>query len=69
MFYQLACEPNLTQSQDDETDSNIEFLQPYPIVVADALLEICTALVSSALSLKELLSQTKIVLTFGVLLP
>jgi hypothetical protein len=33
-------------------------LQPYPIVVADALLEIGTAVISAVLSLDEHLSQT-----------
>jgi hypothetical protein len=41
----------------DETNDNIEFLQPYPVVAADALLEITTAVISAVLSLDEYLSQ------------
>jgi hypothetical protein len=37
---------------------SIEFLQPYPVVVADALREIGTAVISAVLSLDEHLSQT-----------
>jgi hypothetical protein len=45
--------------QNDETSSNIEFSQPYPVVAAaDALLEIGTAVISAVLSLDEHLSQT-----------
>jgi hypothetical protein len=63
--------------QNDETDVNIEFLQPYPVVAADALLEIGTATISAVLSLDERLSQNKhfvhpevllILLPVGVLL-
>jgi hypothetical protein len=32
-------------AQNDETNGNIEFLQPYPVVAADALLEIGTAVI------------------------
>jgi hypothetical protein len=32
---------------------NIEFLQPYTVIVADALLEIGTTVISSVLSLDE----------------
>jgi hypothetical protein len=35
--------------QYDKTNGNIEFLQPYPVVAADALLEIGTAVISSVL--------------------
>jgi hypothetical protein len=48
----------LLRAQNDETNGNIEFLQPYPIVAADALLEIGTAVISAVLSLDEHLSQT-----------
>jgi hypothetical protein len=37
---------------------NIKFLKPYPVVAADALLEIDTAVISAVLSLDEHLSQT-----------
>jgi hypothetical protein len=36
-------------AQIDETKGNIEFLQPYPVVAADALLEIDTAVISAVL--------------------
>jgi hypothetical protein len=39
-------------------NGNIEFLQPYPVVASDALLEICTAVIWDILSLDEHLSQT-----------
>jgi hypothetical protein len=42
----------------EETNGSIEFLQPYPVVAADALLEIGTAVISAVLSLDEHLSQT-----------
>jgi hypothetical protein len=45
-------------AQNDETNGNIEFLQPYPVVAADALLETGTALNSAVLSLDKHLSQT-----------
>jgi hypothetical protein len=32
-------------AQNDETNGNIEFLQPYPVVAADALFEIGTAVI------------------------
>jgi hypothetical protein len=32
-------------AQNDETNGSIEFLQPYPVVAADALLEIGTAVI------------------------
>jgi hypothetical protein len=41
----------------DETNGNIEFLQPYPVVAADALLEIGTAAITAVLSLHEHLSK------------
>jgi hypothetical protein len=41
-----------------ETNGNIEFLQPYPLVATDALFEIGTAVISDVLSLDEHLSQT-----------
>jgi hypothetical protein len=44
-------------ARNDETNGNIEFLQPYPVVAADALLEISTAVISSGLSLDEHLSK------------
>jgi hypothetical protein len=40
----------------DETNANI--LQPYPVVAADVLLEICKAVISVLLSFDEHLSQT-----------
>jgi hypothetical protein len=42
----------------DETNGWIEFLQPYPVVVADTLLEIGMAVISVFLSLDQHLSQT-----------
>jgi hypothetical protein len=45
-------------SQNDGTNSNIEFWQPYPIVAADALLEIGTTVISAVLSLSKHLSHT-----------
>jgi hypothetical protein len=45
-------------AQNDETNGNIEFLQPYPVVAADALFEIGTAVISAVLSLDKHLSQT-----------
>jgi hypothetical protein len=38
-------------AQNDATKGNIEFLQQYPVVAADALLEIGTAAISAVLSL------------------
>jgi hypothetical protein len=44
--FHLRRNPNTTHerlhAQTDETDGNIELLQPYPAVAADALLEIVT---------------------------
>jgi hypothetical protein len=45
-------------AQNDETNHNIEFLQPCPGVAADALLEIGSAVISAVVSLDEHLSQT-----------
>jgi hypothetical protein len=45
-------------AQNDETFDNIEFLQPYPVVAADTLPEISTAVISAVSSLDEHLSQT-----------
>jgi hypothetical protein len=45
-------------AQNNKTNSSIEFLQSYPVVEADALLEIGTAVISAVLSLDEHLSQT-----------
>jgi hypothetical protein len=61
-------------AQNDETNGSIEFLQPYPVVAAETMLEIGTAVISAVLSLDEQLSQTnsfpfsKILLPIGVLL-
>jgi hypothetical protein len=46
------------QTHSAETKGDTEFLQPYPVVAADALLEIATAVISAALSLDDPLSQT-----------
>jgi hypothetical protein len=43
-------------AQNDETNVSIEFLQPYPVVAADALLEIGTTVISAVLSLDKHLS-------------
>jgi hypothetical protein len=43
--------------KNDETNGNIEFLQPYPVVAADALLEIAVAVISAVFSLDEHLSH------------
>lgn len=40
-------------AQNNETNSNIEFLQPYPFFAAGALLEIGTGVISAVLSLSE----------------
>jgi hypothetical protein len=42
----------------DETNGNIEFLQPYSVVAANVLLEIGTAVISAVTPLDEHLSQT-----------
>jgi hypothetical protein len=47
-----------TSSENEETKSNIEFLQQHSVFAADGLLEINTALNSAVLSLDEHLSQT-----------
>jgi len=46
--------------KEDKTNGNIEFLQPYPVVAADALLEIGTAVIPAFLSFDEHLSQKNI---------
>jgi hypothetical protein len=48
-------------AQNDETRGSTEFLQPYPILTDDALLEIGTVVISAVLSLDEHLSQTLLV--------
>jgi hypothetical protein len=45
-------------AQNNETDVNIEFLQPYHVVAADALLEIYWALISAVLLPDGHLQQT-----------
>jgi hypothetical protein len=35
--------------KEDETKGNIEFLQPYPVVAIDSLLEIGTAVIPAVL--------------------
>jgi hypothetical protein len=49
-----AHEPLYAQNYD--TNGSIEFLQPYPVVAADAVLEIGTTVVSAVLLLDEYLS-------------
>jgi hypothetical protein len=44
-------------AKNDETNVSIEFLQPYSVVAADALLDIGTAVISAVLSLDEHSSQ------------
>jgi hypothetical protein len=44
-------------AQNDETNGSVEFLQPYPMVAADALLEEGTVVISAVLPLGEHLSQ------------
>jgi hypothetical protein len=39
----------LLHAQNDETSGNIEFLQQYPVVAADAALHIGTAVIPAAL--------------------
>jgi hypothetical protein len=41
-----------------ETNDSIKFLQPYPVVAADTLLEDGTTVILAVLSLDEHLSQT-----------
>jgi hypothetical protein len=41
------------QAQNDETNGNTELSQSCPVVAADALLEIGTAVISAGLSLDE----------------
>jgi hypothetical protein len=45
------------QEQKDESNDSVEFLQPYPDVAADELLEIDKALTSALLSFDYHLSQ------------
>jgi hypothetical protein len=40
-------------AQNDETNGNVEFLQPYPVFAADVLLEIGMTVISAILSLVE----------------
>jgi hypothetical protein len=47
-------------AQNDETGDNIEILQAYPVVTADTLVEIGTAVISSVLLLDEHLTKTNI---------
>jgi hypothetical protein len=42
----------------DEINDRIKFSQPYPVVAADALLQIGKAVISTVLSLDKHLSQT-----------
>jgi hypothetical protein len=46
-------------AQNDETNGNFEFFHPYPVVATEALLDICTSVISAVLSLDEHLSETK----------
>jgi hypothetical protein len=57
-MFHLRRNPNSLQAQNDETNGNIELLQPYHIVAADALLENGAAVISAVLSLDEHLSHT-----------
>jgi hypothetical protein len=57
----LKCNPTTHKpfhTQNNTANSNIEFLQLYPAVAADALLAVGMALISAALSLNEHLSWT-----------
>lgn len=45
-------------AQNNETNVNIEFLQPYPVVTADTPLQIATTIILAATSLYERLTQT-----------
>jgi hypothetical protein len=45
-------------AQNNETNGNIEFFQQFPVVAANALLEISTAAISAVLSLVKHLPQT-----------
>jgi hypothetical protein len=53
--FHLKLSPNYytrtPSAQNHETNGNIEFLQPYPVVTADVLLEIGTAVISAVVSL------------------
>jgi hypothetical protein len=68
----------LLHAQNDETNGNIEFLQPYPIVTANALLEISTAIISDVSSAQlhlskrhflcsEILSPVRVLLPYLIL--
>jgi hypothetical protein len=46
-------------AQNDERNGNVEFLQLYPVVAADAVLEIGPVVIADILSLDEHLSQIK----------
>jgi hypothetical protein len=46
------------QVQNDKVNGSIEFLQPYAVVAADAMLEIGATVISVVLSLDEHLSET-----------
>jgi hypothetical protein len=52
-MFHLNRNPNYTHEhlykQNDETNGNIEFLKPYPVIADDALLEIGTAVISAVL--------------------
>jgi hypothetical protein len=56
--FHFKSNPEILHSQHDEANGNIEFLQPFPVVASDALIEIGTAVISAVLSLDEHLSQT-----------
>jgi hypothetical protein len=45
-------------TQNDETNKNTEFCNPYPVVAADALFEIGTAVIAAVSSLDEHLPET-----------
>jgi hypothetical protein len=44
--------------KNDETSGNIELLQQYPVVAADALLKVGTVVISAVSSFEDQLSQT-----------
>jgi hypothetical protein len=56
-------------AQNNRTNGNIEFLQPYPTAAADTLLEIGMAIISAVLSLNEHFLCPKILLPVSVVLP
>jgi hypothetical protein len=53
----FKCNPNyytnIFKPENDKTNGNIEFFQPYHVVTAEALLEIIMAILSPVLSLNE----------------